>query len=131
MREIIGKGWKFPISENNDRIEMNAEETLIRQSIEIILGTAKGERQMRPDFGCGIHDLVFSVDNAATRSRIVAEVRRALILWEPRIDVQDIQVDSKPQERGVLLISIVYQVRATNSTFNQVYPFYIDQGLNS
>lgn len=131
MREFVGTGWKFNIAEQDGRIDSTSEESLIRQSIEIILGTAKGERQMRPDFGCGIHELVFSVNNSTTRSRVITEVRRALVLWEPRIEVQDVSVDTETTSPGVLLISITYTILAINTTLNQVYPFYIDQGFNS
>jgi hypothetical protein len=92
----------------------------------MILGTARGERVMRPDFGCGIHDLVFAVNNATTAGRVVGEVRQALIQWEPRIDVLDVTASPDATEPNRLLIEIEYRVRATNSRFNLVYPFYLE-----
>ena len=81
---------------------------------------------MRPDFGCGIHDLVFELNNATTAGRVTAEVRQALIQWEPRIDVLDVQ--ATPEGNGeILLIRIDYQVRTTNNKFNLVYPFYLER----
>src|SRR6185503_18328571 len=95
----------------NGQIAMARHEESIRQSIWIILGTARGERALRPDFGCGIHDLVFAVNNASTAGLAAQTVRQALILWEPRIDLLDVQVTSKPGEANALLIRIDYRVR--------------------
>ena len=102
-------------------------EESVRQAILVILGTAKGERVMRPDFGCGIHDLVFASASAATMGRISQEVHESLLRLEPRIDVT--QVDVRPGDtNNVLLIDIDYEVRATNTAFNLVYPFYLQTG---
>ena len=126
-QSFLGVGWGFPIDVDPETSEiMLAEyEESVRQSIWIILGTAKGERVMRPDFGCGIHELVFAVADAGTAGRLASEVHDALLLWEPRIDVLD--VDVTPASDGELLIEIQYQVRATNNVFNLVYPFYLDR----
>jgi hypothetical protein len=105
---------------------MVEDEESVRQSIGIILGTSRGERVMRPDFGCGIHDLVFSTNSPGTAGRIASEVRQALLQWEPRIDVVNIQVESGG-DGEVLLISIEYRVRTTNNVFNLVYPFYLNR----
>jgi phage baseplate assembly protein W len=98
----------------------------VRQSILIILGTAKGERVMRPDFGCGIHDLVFDTVSSRTLGRVQQTVNEALLRLEPRIDVTKVEVERG--DRNVLLIGIEYEVRATNNAFNLVYPFYLQQG---
>jgi len=95
--------------------------------IEQVLFTAPGERVMRPDFGCGIHDLVFGVNSADTAGRVASEVRGALLRWEPRIDVLDTEM-SVGGTGEVLLIRIEYRVRATNNVFNLVYPFYLERG---
>jgi phage baseplate assembly protein W len=92
----------------------------------LILGTAKGERVMRPDFGCGIYNLVFETNSASTAGRIEEEVKDALLFFEPRIDVLEVQV--QPDGKGeMLVISIDYQVRATDNQFNLVYPFYLER----
>jgi len=131
-RELIGVGWEFSIDVSTDgQIGMADDEQLISQAIEIILGTAKGERVMRPEFGCGIHDLVFANINSTTTSRMTQEVREALLRWEPRIDVRDIRVTSDPDSAGVLLIQIKYIIRSTNNVYNQVFPFYLDKGIAS
>jgi phage baseplate assembly protein W len=109
------------------RIAHSAYEKKVEESIYIILGTAKGERVMLPDFGCGIHDLVFSPNNASTNASVVQEVRTALVDYEPRIDVLDVDVEVSSDHANLLLIRISYRIRANNSMNNLVYPFYITE----
>ena len=125
--DFLGIGWRFPVSlEANGQIAMAHYEESIRQAIGMILGTAKGERVMRPDFGCGIHDLVFAVNSPGTAARVASEVRQALIEWEPRIDLLKVNVSPESSAGNQLLIEIEYRVRATNNRFNLVYPFYLE-----
>jgi len=125
-RIFLGKGWQFPVAvDERGELEMAEYEESVRQSIWLILGTAKGERVMRPDFGCGIYDMVFEVNSSTTAAGAAEEVRDALLSFEPRIDVLDIDV-SPGGDGEVLYISINYQVRATNTVFNLVYPFYLE-----
>lgn len=128
-KPFLGKGVGFPVTvENNGALSEAAYEESIRQSVWIILGTAKGERVMRPNFGCGIYDLVFEVNSPSTVGKVSQAVREALLLFEPRIDVLDVQVGSVSDSEGEkLLINIDYQVRATNNVFNLVYPFYLER----
>jgi uncharacterized protein len=127
-KPFLGRGVGFPIKFDNGDIKDAKDEESIRQSIMIILGTAKGERVMRPDFGCGIYDLVFEMTTASTAGKISQAVREALLRFEPRIDVIDIQVTPKSDDEGEkIFISIDYQVRATNNAFNLVYPFYLER----
>ena len=105
---------------------MADSEESIRQAIWIILATAPGERMMRPDFGCGIHELVFAVNDIGTRTRVAQEVRQALTLWEPRVDLLNVTVETKGRGE-MLLINIQYRVRSTNNLFNMVFPFYLEQ----
>jgi Bacteriophage baseplate protein W len=123
---FLGKGWKLPLDAEEGRIAMAGSEESIRQAIWIILATARGERKMRPDFGCGIHDLVFESSSAAAAGQVVTEVRRSLILWEPRIEVLDVAAGPNPEDPRCLLIEISYRVRTTNNRFNLVYPFYLE-----
>lgn len=123
---FLGIGWKFPVSLESGGTDMAEYEESIRESIWIILATARGERKMRPDFGCGIHDLVFAVHSGETSGRVASEVRQALILWEPRIDLLDVSAGTDEAEPTRLLIQIEYRVRATNNRFNLVYPFYLE-----
>ena len=126
-KPFLGVGWGFPLTLDELGFFNHAEyEESVRQSIWIILGTAKGERVMRPDFGCGIYDLLFAINSASTAGRVTQAIRQALLLFEPRIDVLDIQVQAAAGGE-LLLISIDYEVRATNNAFNLVYPFYLDR----
>jgi phage baseplate assembly protein W len=133
-KPFLGCGLGFPVKRvikpDNDgpSLDVAEHEESVRQSIVIILGTAKGERVMRPDFGCGIYDLVFEVKTAATAGRVSQAVQEALLLFEPRIDVVDVEVIARSDETGeMLLINVTYEVRATNNVFNLVYPFYLER----
>jgi phage baseplate assembly protein W len=131
---FLGVGWGFPVDalpqerEGKARCVARAEhEDSVRQAIWIILSTAKGERLMRPDFGCGIHDLVFAANDAATRGLARFEVREALLRWEPRVEVVDVEAAAGGEQGEILLIDIDYRVIATDNRFNLVYPFYLQR----
>jgi uncharacterized protein len=122
---FLGVGWTSPVKLENHKIVMAYYEECVRQSIWTILSTARGERLMRPDFGCGIHDLVFTNNSPSTIGTAIHEVRQALIQWEPRIDVLEVDASPDRQEINRLLIQVNYLVRTTNNRFNLVYPFYL------
>jgi phage baseplate assembly protein W len=127
--DFVGRGWPFPIRAGADgRVPLVGSEQKIRESIWIILGTAPGERQMRPSFGCGIHDLVFDPNTAALRVLVAQQVRDALTRWEPRIDVIDVGAETAPEGRNYLLIRIDYRIRSNNAFQNMVYPFFLNEG---
>jgi uncharacterized protein len=127
-RSMLGKGWSFPVNINRlTGVISSQDEKDIRESIEIILGTSKGERIMNPDFGCGIHDYVFETMNTYTAGMIEESVREALSRWEPRIYVGDLSVVLDDSDQGRLLINIDYRIRATNRELNLVYPFYLKE----
>ena len=128
-RSFLGKGWPFPprISRENPLALLGGDEK-IRQSIWIILSTAPGERLMLPEFGCGVHDLVFEANTAALRAQVEEKIRLAMLRWEPRIDVLDVRVETTPEARNYLLIRIDYRVRSNNALFNLVYPFFLNEG---
>ncbi len=130
--EFLGKGWAYPIGLMGDKSEiaLASDEEKISESIRIIIGTAPGERLMRPDFGCGIHDYVFAPNNVRTAGLIRYHVEEALNRWEPRIDLQDVSVEPGADDPAVILISITYRVKSTDSRFNMVYPFYLERGSN-
>ncbi len=128
-KDFLGIGWKFPVSTDIEgKISTSEYETDIKEAIRIILGTAKGERVMHPDFGCGIHDFVFSPINKTTISLVENSVREGLTLWEPRIELIKVEATYEESAEGVLLVSIDYRVRVTNNRFNLVYPFYLKEG---
>jgi phage baseplate assembly protein W len=123
--EFLGKGWGFPIGVDSGRIVEVSEDDKVRQAIEIILRTAPGEHVARPEFGCGIHDLVFETLSDSMLGRVVSNVAAALATWEPRIDVLDVSSHQDDDQPNRILIEIDYQVRSTNSRLNLVFPFYV------
>jgi phage baseplate assembly protein W len=125
---FLGSGLGFPIDVDGDgALLVIDQEDSVRQAVWIILATARGERRMRPDFGCGIHDLMFENATTTTAGRVAREVREALRRFEPRIDVDDVSVTAGEGD-ATLLIDVSYRVRATNAAFNLVYPFYLNGG---
>ncbi len=124
--EFIGKGWRFPLSTTSTGgIDLVSGDRELEEAITIILSTAIGERPMRPEFGCGIHDHVFAPADATTAGLLVYEVKRALARWEPRIDVVDVQVSIDTVDRASLYLDIRYSKRGTNDPRNLVFPFYV------
>jgi phage baseplate assembly protein W len=127
-REFLGVGWKFPVRVNaRGGLSYSRHEQDIEEAVWIILSTAKGERVMEPDFGCGIHDYVFAPNNPATRGSISFEVHKALAEFEPRIEVTSVRVESFPDSDNRLLVRVDYRVLANNSKRNLVYPFYLTE----
>jgi phage baseplate assembly protein W len=148
--DFRGAGWAFPVQvaprpaveerpgealpqppvdlEPDHAIALSRYDQAVRESILLILGTARGERVMRPDFGCGIHDLVFATNDSVTAARVSHEIRESMIEWEPRAETVTIDVAPDPADESRLVISLVYRVRATNNVFNLVYPFYLQVG---
>jgi uncharacterized protein len=128
-RAFLGQGWRFPLGVTPlGRLATSRHEAQVEASIRFLLGTARGERVMRPDFGCGIHDLLLAPNTPGTVALVADEVRRALVRFEPRIDVLQIRVDAAPEEPALLLIRVDYRIRANNTIENLVYPFYITEG---
>ena len=126
MTEIIGSGLAFPLQvDRRGGIALARDEQDIDQAIQLILGTAPGERPMRPEFGCGVHDFVFDSIDANTIGRMEQAIRIALERWEPRIEVRSVSFDVSHAVEGLLTIDIGFTVRATNTDRNLVYPFYV------
>jgi uncharacterized protein len=124
-RELIGAGWSFPVrTDATGRIALSRESREIEESIRLILATSPGERPMRPEFGCGVHEHVFAPANATTAGDIAYAVRIALDRWEPRIELDDVAVRFDGVDAGVLYIDVRYSVRGTNDPRNLVFPFY-------
>jgi phage baseplate assembly protein W len=122
--DFLGTGWAFPVRLGAAAIDAVSGAEDVRQSIHLILATAKGERVMRPAFGCGIHDLVFAVVNTQMIARVRSEVEVALRTYEARIEVVRVAVATRGLAVGRLDVEIDYRIRATNQTGNYVYPFY-------
>lgn len=129
-KAFLGRGWAYPVqvdASGRDILQAEHEED-IRQAVRIILETNHGERVMRPDFGAGLNDFVFEPINTTTLSLIRHRVEEALIAWEPRIRVEEVEVKRLPDAVAGIEISVEYQVRATNTFYNFVYPFYLQEG---
>jgi uncharacterized protein len=126
MTTVLGTGLAFPLGvDHRGRIALARGEIDVEQAIRIILSTAPGERPMRPEFGCRIHDHVFNTATSATAGQIAYDVRAALERWEPRIEVLDVAVSFAAMEAGTLYVDIRYQVRGLNDPRNLVFPFYV------
>ncbi|MFZ5352359.1 MAG: GPW/gp25 family protein [Bacillota bacterium] len=130
-KSFLGRGWKFPVEvdQTTGKIKESEYEDDIKESIKIILGTSKGERIMRSDFGCDIHDFIFGETDATTLKMMESKVKEALKLWEPRVDEIEIHAAFDKEDAGRILINISYHITNTNNTFNLVYPFNVSEGI--
>ncbi|MGH9129661.1 MAG: GPW/gp25 family protein [Acidimicrobiales bacterium] len=127
--EFIGQGVAFPMRvDPTGGIALVSSHVEIEESIRIVLGTSYGERPMRPEFGCGIHDYVFAPVNATTAGRLAYEVRLSLARWEPRIEVESVDVSFAAEDSATLFIDISYSVKGRNDPRNLVFPFYVIPG---
>lgn len=125
--DFLGRGWQFPVEPDpTDDVATSAGVTDVEESIRIVLGTAKGERVMRPDFGCGIHEYTFAAVDTSTLALVESTVEDALREWEPRIEVTSVDASTDNLDDGRLDIHVAYRVRRTNDERNLVYPFYVD-----
>jgi uncharacterized protein len=125
-REFVGRGWAFPLrTDATGGVALVGEEREIEESMRLILGTAYGERPMRPDFGCAIHDYVYAGTDAGTAAQMAHEVRLSLGRWETRVDVRDVSVSVDAAEPGLCYIDVRYTVKPSNDPRNLVFPFYV------
>lgn len=124
--DFIGRGWAFPLrTDATGAIALSSGHREIEEAIHLILGTAYGERPMRPEFGCAIHDYVFASADANTAGQIGYEVRASLERWEPRIEVEDVDVAFDADDPSTIYIDVRYAVKHTNDRRNLVFPFYV------
>ena len=127
-KAFLGVGWAFPpAASGTGDVDLAAYEEDVRQAVWIILATARGERVMRPDFGAGLRALSFEPIGAGTAALVRHHAEEALVRWEPRIDTITVDVTAAPP-RGRLMVDVRYRVRATNTFYNVVYPFYLLEG---
>ncbi|WP_027088187.1 GPW/gp25 family protein [Cohnella panacarvi] len=127
---FLGRGWKFPVQVDRatGRLLLSEGEEDIAEAIRIILKTSRGERVMRPDFGCGLNDFVFGTMDDTTLRLLESDIRQAITVWEPRVTDVEVEVTQDDSKPGRMQIGITYVVRSTNNLFNQVYPFYLEEG---
>lgn len=124
---LVGRGWAFPPKpDGRGGLALAADTNELEQAITIILGTGLGQRVMRPDFGCKIHDLAFAPINAHTLGLVQRYVEEAIGWWEPRVDLVEVQVETDASMRAVgkLLIHLRYRIKGTDDERSLVYPFY-------
>jgi hypothetical protein len=124
--DFIGRGWNIPLgTDATGSIALADADRDLEQAIRLILVTAPGERPMRPEFGCGIHNYVFAPANATTAGRLATEVKRSLIRWEPRIDLKSVDVSVDEFDHNTLYINIEYTKKGSYDPRNLVFPFYV------
>jgi phage baseplate assembly protein W len=130
--DFQGRGWAFPpvFNRGSSGTEMLEREDDIASSLEVLLTTMPGERVMLPDFGCSLDELVFESLDTRMKTLITDKVRTAILYYEPRIEVENVRLDSSQELEGVVLIEVIYRVRATNSRFNFVFPYYKLEGTD-
>ncbi len=131
-KDFLGVGWAFPPCTAQDGSTATASyEEDVRQAVWIILSTDWGERVMRPEFGAGLRSFVFGPLSQTVLQQVQTRVQQALVTWEPRINVEQVNVTFDPNDPGKLLIAITYRVRVTNTRQNLVYPFFLEEGAAS
>jgi len=127
--DFLGRGWAFPVAAGSDgEAATVAAAEDVRQAIRLIIETEPGERVMRPDFGAGLRSLIFEPSSTETATLVRHRVQRGLATWEPRIDVVEVTVALADPAAGRLDVTIEYVIRATNTFYNLVYPFYLQEG---
>jgi uncharacterized protein len=129
MSDFLGVGWAFPVNvDARGRIGLARQEQDVEQAIRMIVLTPKGQRVMRPEFGCHIHELIFAPNDGATAGLAARYVEEALGMWEPRIQVMDVKAGADPSDPSRLLIEVIYELKATNDQRSLVFPFYTIPG---
>ncbi|HMC98745.1 MAG TPA: GPW/gp25 family protein [Ferruginibacter sp.] len=130
IKSFLGTGWSFPPTFNKFSMTVNLSSDVddIEESIRIILGTFPGERIMQPKFGCYLKRLSFEIIDESLLIRINEEIRKALLNFEPRVTFNEAEIDGVDDMNGLILVRINYTVIITNTRYNIVYPFYINEG---
>lgn len=129
--EFLGKGWSFPPKFNKlfSKLEISTGDQDIKESLKILLGTRPGERFLHPTYGCDISELSFESINVTLRTRLEDRIETAILMFEPRINVEEIDFELA-QEEGIIFIHIIYRIKTTNTRTNMVYPYYIKEGTD-
>lgn len=129
-RSFLGTGWSFPpeFVQETGRVVMTSDEEDIARSLKILLGTSRGERLFHPKYGLGMQEMLFEPMGTTVQSILKDRIKMVILIYEPRIDLLSLEIDTTVQVQGELRILLEYEVRATNSRFNLVYPFYTTEG---
>jgi phage baseplate assembly protein W len=131
-RDFLGRGWSFPpdFAGQQTGVKMLEEEADVASSLEILLSTIPGERVMQPRYGCNLSELLFENLDTRLKTLIADKVESSILYYEPRVTLDSVTIGEALALEGVVLIQIVYTVRSTNSRFNFVYPYYINEGTD-
>ena len=131
-KSFLGRGWSFPpkFSRSLRSVEMLEYEADIASSLEVLLGTMRGERVMLPQYGCNLDELVFENLDTRMKTLMADKIESAILYHEPRIELEKVKLDDSRELEGVVLIEVIYRVKTTNSRFNFVYPFYKLEGTD-
>jgi phage baseplate assembly protein W len=129
-KSFLGTGWAFPPSFSDKGVVMVSAEQDIRESLYILLSTTPGERIMQPTYGCGLKLHAFDQLNESSVAVMKDIVQKAILFFEPRVTVEQIDISDEEAMEGKVNINVIYKVRATNNRYNQVYPFYFSEGTN-
>ena len=125
--EIIGRGWSFPpVINSRGGLSLTGDRNEIEQAIYIILSTSPGQRVMRPNFGCRLFELVFAPNNSQTAAQARRYVEEAVGMWEPRVQVHQVNILQGAEQQNTLLIEITYEIKGTHDRRSLVYPFYLE-----
>ncbi len=129
-KEFLGTGWSFPPSfeKPEGKVKLTSGREDIERSLKILLGTKLGERVMRPRYGCNLDDMVFESFNLSLKTYMKDLIESAVLYHEPRIEPLNVNIDESFIYEGRLMIEIEYNIRATNSRYNMVFPFYLEEG---
>ena len=127
-KDYLGVGWSFPIKPVNGALQYARYEDRVEQAISIILLTAKQERPMLSEFGAGARTFVFEPNSPAIRHALENAVQQALTDWEPRINLERVEVVPDTDQPNLVWVNVDYVVRATNTFYNKVFPFFLQEG---
>lgn len=129
---FLGRGWSFPPTFDNElgTVQMLEYEADVASSLEILLGTMRGERIMVPHYGCNLDELIFESLDTRMKTLMIDKIESAILYHEPRIELEKVTLDGSRELEGIVLIEIVYRVKTTNSRFNFVYPYYKQEGTD-
>jgi len=129
---FLGRGWSFPPKFNRSlrSVEMLEYEADIASSLEVLLGTMRGERVMLPQYGCNLDELVFESLDTRIKTLMEDKIESAILYHEPRIELEKVRIDDSRELEGVVLIEVIYRIRTTNTRFNFVYPYYKLEGTD-
>lgn len=131
-KSFLGSGWGFPpeFHKRSGSVRMVSGEEDIRESLRILMATKPMERVMQPDFGCGLNSLIFEKIDSSSLTMIQDAIKRAVLFFEPRIDLEEIEIEEERAYEGILIIKLIYTIRMTNTRTNLVFPFYFIEGTN-